>query len=678
MFTLPISDLELENFVLKVGRFRARTRGVNPPPIAAAKRMRSPLFDAVFSGTIAECLHRSVDRAKQENAPLRIRLRVSDCPKLVNLPWELLYESSDDSFLALSARTPVIRYVQLPDPPRPLGVSLPIRVLVIKSEPDDYDRLDLDTEWAQVAKSLSELTSTGLIVLTELAVPTLSELRRALLRDTFHVVHYMGHGAFDEQSGGTLLFTNQAGRGEPVTGSDLGVMLRDHTSLRLAVLNACEGARADPVDPFAGAADNLVRRGIPAVIAMQFEVSDNAAIEFAPALYTGLVVGLPIDVAVTEARKAVYAVSRLEWATPVLYLRGDDSQLFAIAESPSTQPQGRLDEATVDATAPSQQANQHEAGEAPPSPAPTPTAPSRAPQADAIEERHARPIDTMDPATAVSWGLFIQAAADQFTIDPGQVNPDTIANMPASFTLVRTIQASDFVGHKLSRVFCGFVAVGGDPTTAVVALRGTTTTMQWWNDFKWNLVRFTQVPDGGKVSRSFLDMYRSLGTMTPGRAQGAGASTNFAADVAQAVADRLAADLSPDLPVVVCGYSLGGALATLLVADLIANTPLKPQAWTFASPRVGDRAFAARYGALSTVSWRIYNQVDVVPYFPVDSAGKYHLVTTGYAINSLGKAKWDLGCAHSLNTYMHVLSPTTVPLASDCGSPTAKSPHPPR
>jgi len=116
----------------------------------------------------------------------------------------------------------------------------------------------------------------------------------------------------------------------------------------------------------------------------------------------------------------------------------------------------------------------------------------------------------------------------------------------------------------------------------------------------------------------------------------------------------------------VTGHSLGAALATLLVADLNANTPLKPQAWTFASPNVGDAVFAARYAAMSTVSWRIYNQVDAVPYFPVDIFGNYQPVTTGYAINSLGKAKWSLGCAHALNTYLHVLSPATVPLDPAC------------
>jgi len=277
------------------------------------------------------------------------------------------------------------------------------------------------------------------------------------------------------------------------------------------------------------------------------------------------------------------------------------------------------------------------------------------------------PADTMNPATAVTWGPFIQAAEAQYTSDPGQVNPATITKMPAGYTLVRTIQMTDFFGPQQSRVFYGFVAVGGDPKTAVVALRGTATTTEWWDDFHWDLVPFTQVPGGGNVAQGFYDIYDTIGTMTPGQQESTPALGTVAADIAQAATAGLAAGLDPGaLPMVVCGHSLGGALATLLVTDLNATTALMPQAWTFASPRVGDAVFAARYGGLSTVSWRIYNQVDVVPYFPVDVLDSYQPVTTGYAINSLGKAKWSLSCAHSLNTYLHMLSPATVPLDQAC------------
>jgi triacylglycerol lipase len=276
------------------------------------------------------------------------------------------------------------------------------------------------------------------------------------------------------------------------------------------------------------------------------------------------------------------------------------------------------------------------------------------------------PADVMDPTTAVAYGPFIQAAAAQYASAPSVVNPATITLMPAGYTLVRTIQMTDFFATEQSRVFYGYVAVGGDPVTAVVALRGTGSNMEWWDDFHWDLVPFTQVPDGGNVAKGFYDIYNSIGTMAPGQ-PGTSAPGAVSAEVAQAATSGLTAGLDPaSLPLVVTGHSLGGALATLLVTDLNAATALKPQAWTFASPRVGDAVFAARYGGLSTVSWRIYNQADVVPYFPVDVSGRYQPVTAGYAINSLGKAKWSLSCAHSLNTYMHVLSPATVPLDPAC------------
>jgi predicted component of type VI protein secretion system len=56
-----------------------------------------------------------------------------------------------------------------------------------------------------------------------------------------------------------------------VTGEDLGSLLSEYDQTRLVVLNACEGARNDASDPFAGVAQSLIQQALPAVIAMQFE-----------------------------------------------------------------------------------------------------------------------------------------------------------------------------------------------------------------------------------------------------------------------------------------------------------------------------------------------------------------------------------------------------------------------
>jgi hypothetical protein len=118
-----------------------------------------------------------------------------------------------------------------------------------------------------------------------------------------------------------------------VSGPSLAYLLQDHPSLRLAVLNACNGARTSHESPFAGTAQVLVQRGLPAVIAMQSEVMDETSCRFAEKFYQALAAGLPVDACVGEVRKALAAERNPEWGTPVLYLRATDGRLFAVEGS---------------------------------------------------------------------------------------------------------------------------------------------------------------------------------------------------------------------------------------------------------------------------------------------------------------------------------------------------------
>jgi len=128
-------------------------------------------------------------------------------------------------------------------------------------------------------------------------------------------------------------------RGRAVGGSDLGVLLHDERTLRLVVLNACEGARTSRTDPFAGTAQSLVQQGLPAVIGMQFEISDAAAITFSREFYSAVADGYPVDAALAEARKAIFAEGNpVEWGTPVLYLRAPDGRIFDIEAVEPTVP----------------------------------------------------------------------------------------------------------------------------------------------------------------------------------------------------------------------------------------------------------------------------------------------------------------------------------------------------
>ena len=330
-FTLPFSDLVLENVLLRLGRPLRTVRRVESTELSTAKSFGAALFNAVFSGDVRACLRSSVDEAKREAGGIRVRLRLAD-PALADLPWEFLYVQSVNRFLALSVRTPLVRYMDLPEVLQPIAVSPPIRVLAMISSPTDYPSLDVEGEWQRLNDALADLIKAGTLSLERMEEATLAALQRRLRRSKYHIFHFVGHGEFDQTlHEGVLLLEREKHRGHRVGSQYLGMLLHDHESLRVAVLNACKGARSSKQDPFAGSAQTLVQQGIPAVIAMQFEIADDVAQTFAHEFYGALANSYPIDAAVTEARKAIFAMGReVEWATPVLYLRAPDGRIFDV------------------------------------------------------------------------------------------------------------------------------------------------------------------------------------------------------------------------------------------------------------------------------------------------------------------------------------------------------------
>ena len=299
--------------------------------MTAAKAFGAALFTAVFSGDVKACFRSSFDEARRQNAGLRIRLRLAD-PSVVDLPWEYLYNPAVNRFLALSIHTPLVRYMDLPERIQPISVTPPIRVLVMISSPTDFPTLDVEAEWTRLNEALADLIGRNQIAIERLDDATLEALQRRLRRERYHIFHFIGHGEFDENSQeGVLILEGDKGRGHRVSSQSLGMMLHDHESLRVAILNACEGARTSRTDPFAGSAQSLVQQGIPAVIAMQFEIADDVASRFAHEFYGALADGYPIDASLTEARKSIFAARHeVEWGTPVLYMRSPDGRIFEV------------------------------------------------------------------------------------------------------------------------------------------------------------------------------------------------------------------------------------------------------------------------------------------------------------------------------------------------------------
>lgn len=299
---------------------------------AGPERAGGELFRAVFQGELLKAFQGCLARARG-GPGLRIRLRLNDVPQLAELPWEYLYDAEGRGFLALSGHTPVVRYLELSEGLGTLLVEPPLRVLAVISTPRGYRELaEADEEWRRLRAVLEPLRAGGLIQLERLERPTPEALETRLRTGRpVHVLHFVGHGGFSELRGeGVLVFEDEAGDGVPVGGQSLAYLLQDHPSLRLAVLNACNGARSSRENAFAGTAQTLVQRGVPAVIAMRSEVMDETACGFAEKFYRALAAGLPVDACVGEVRRALAAERNPEWGTPVLYLRATDGRLFAL------------------------------------------------------------------------------------------------------------------------------------------------------------------------------------------------------------------------------------------------------------------------------------------------------------------------------------------------------------
>src|SRR5439155_27058566 len=115
-----------------------------------------------------------------------------------------------------------------------------------------------------------------------------------LLPNRTHILHFIGHGAFDDQNGeGVLVMEDSEGKAARIDSERLRVLVQGKTRLRLVVLNSCLGTEGDDARPFSSVAAGMVRSGIPAVIAMQFEISDDAARAIAETFYTSLTLNMP-------------------------------------------------------------------------------------------------------------------------------------------------------------------------------------------------------------------------------------------------------------------------------------------------------------------------------------------------------------------------------------------------
>ncbi len=339
VFSVPMSAEELEQTVLRLAQNGTTRRasvavvrdvgGSGERPIIDAERLGGSLAQALLAGDVGTAYQAAAQRAESHGHGIRMTLSLAAAPRLLSVPWEFLYERP--RFLASQRRTPIVRLLETGVMGAAPVIDGAVRILGIVASPQDLAALDVDGERSRIEQALASVTATGQVQLDWLEPASPRSLRLALRDGNYHAIHYVGHSDFTADGNGVIYLEDpDTHKAVEVDETLFANLLSDQNLLRLVVLNSCEGARTTLTDPYAGVATTLVQLGVPAVVAMQFEISDRAAIVFAEELYSNLISRRdPIDASVAEARKAIYSdVDKVEWATPVLFVRDPDSELF--------------------------------------------------------------------------------------------------------------------------------------------------------------------------------------------------------------------------------------------------------------------------------------------------------------------------------------------------------------
>lgn len=299
-------------------------------------------------GKVRDLFKQAVARA---TGGVRLRLSIHD-PRLAQLPWEYTYlplhegEKDRSHFLVLHPKVSIVRHEVLEEEYAPLtgkdSTSLRLAIALANVKDKKYPPLKLDKERQAIETALNDKVADSITFEREVLENATVETLQALLAQKADLFHFAGHGDFTEagvtatgEPTGTgslvLLKDSDTRAAAPLSASELALALAA-AGVRVVVLGACKTGRRDGVSAWTGVAPALIEKGIPAVVAMQYEVNDAQAIAFSRMFYTSLAAGLSIDEAVAAGRRAMALESdsdqTVEWGVPVLYLRARDGVLF--------------------------------------------------------------------------------------------------------------------------------------------------------------------------------------------------------------------------------------------------------------------------------------------------------------------------------------------------------------
>lgn len=306
---------------------RLREYETIPIPSSLQKSIGQSLYRCLLPGEVANLAAEALQEGIRLGQPAQFELRLdADQVSLAQYPWEMLANELDQ-FLVRDGLVDLTRYLNYPQPPPSFEIKL--------------DQMLLLQVVAQAANSPLELPVTK----SETLHPaTFDQLLRKLLIERLVLwgVQFAGEGALlpqcpkceainllpasvcrqcksalaEARQVSVLAFAHN-GEVDWVSTKEFGAVLFN-AKVQLALLLASETAWVENQLVFNSLTPSLLLSGVPAVVGMQYPVSNEFAASFAHIFYTSLLEQNDLLAALRTARSLHM---RGPWYNPVLYLR---------------------------------------------------------------------------------------------------------------------------------------------------------------------------------------------------------------------------------------------------------------------------------------------------------------------------------------------------------------------
>jgi tetratricopeptide (TPR) repeat protein len=208
---------------------------------------------------------------------------------LLSLPWHIA--PYDNRFIHLSKGFNLRNGSLESFEPEKL---LPLKILVVIAMPDDLEekeRLNHESEIESLIEAFETILADAQVEIDFANDGTLSTLKEKLEQNAYHILHFSGHGVYDDKTneGYLLMEDDKTFKKRFVTGNAFVEVLSlvPENRPELVVLSACESAKG-----FDSITQLLHNAGVPSVVSMNQSVLDYFATYFAAAFYKNIVTHL--------------------------------------------------------------------------------------------------------------------------------------------------------------------------------------------------------------------------------------------------------------------------------------------------------------------------------------------------------------------------------------------------